>query len=227
MIYKTFFQTLPVCMGYIPLGIAFGILFSQLNIAWYYGFLTATFIFTGAGQFLLISLLSSHSGYFEIALASFVLNTRHLFYSLSITEEIKSFGLGKYYILLGLTDETFALLKTLKYTNSLPQEQLEKSYLCITLWNHLYWIVGCMTGIFIGENLGFTPEGIKFTLTALFSVLTLALLKNSPNKKPFYLGLGLGILGLAIFPQKYFLFLSILCGIFILLIGKKWIEYGK
>ena len=112
MLFKTFLQTLPVLMAYLPLGIAFGILFSTLQVAWYFGILIAIFVFTAAGQFLLISLLSINAGLLEIGIASFLLNIRHMFYSLAITPQIKNFGLSKYYILFGLTDETFALVKT-------------------------------------------------------------------------------------------------------------------
>ncbi len=214
-------------MGYLPLGIAFGILFSKLHLAWYFGILSAVLIFTGAGQFLLVSLLAVHAGFFQIAIASFLLNIRHMFYSLAITDEIKNFGISKYYILFGLTDETFAVLKTNQEVFNLTPKELEKTYLYITLFDHIYWVLGCGIGIFLGEKLGFQPDGVEFALTALFSVLTLALLKNSTNKKPFYLALMIGIFGLIVFPSGQFLILSMVCGIAILLIFRKWIANNE
>ncbi|MCI7765852.1 AzlC family ABC transporter permease [Helicobacter sp.] len=228
MFYRSFIQSLPVLMGYLPLGIAFGILFSkELSLDWYYGVLIAILVFTGAGQFLLVSLIVSYAGFLEIAIASFLLNIRHLFYSLAITNEIKNFGITKYYILFGLTDETFAVLKANKAAFNHSLKELERSYFYITFFDHCYWVLGCGIGIFLGNTLGFKPDGVEFALTALFSVLTLSLLQNSPNKKPFYIGLSLGIIGLIIFPSQYFLLLSIFCGIFILLFGRKWIENAR
>ncbi|TLD87862.1 branched-chain amino acid ABC transporter permease [Helicobacter sp. MIT 05-5294] len=227
MIFRSFVQSLPVFMGYLPLGIAFGILFSKLHLAWYFGILSAILIFTGAGQFLLISLLAIHAGFFQIAIASFLLNIRHMFYSLAITDEIKNFGIGKYYILFGLTDETFAVLKTNKETLKLTPKEMEKSYLYITFFDHIYWVLGCGIGIFLGEQLGFQPKGVEFALTALFSVLTLALLRNSTNKIPFYIALALGVIGLIVFPSDEFLILSMVCGILILLFFRRWIGSGK
>ncbi len=231
MLFKTFLQTLPVLMAYLPLGIAFGILFSTLQVAWYFGILIAIFVFTAAGQFLLISLLSINAGLLEIGIASFLLNIRHMFYSLAITPQIKNFGLSKYYILFGLTDETFALVKTYQQEQNLQEQNLslkalQKHYITITFFNHMYWVVGCALGVFIGKHLEFTPKGIEFSLTALFSVLTLSLLQNSPNKIPFIIALGIGIVGLFLFPSEQFLLFSLLCGIFVLLIGKKWIYRG-
>ena len=75
MFYRSFIQSLPVLMGYLPLGIAFGILFSkELSLDWYYGVLIAILVFTGAWQFLLVSLIASYAGFLEIAIASFLLN---------------------------------------------------------------------------------------------------------------------------------------------------------
>lgn len=231
MLFKTFLQTLPVLMAYLPLGIAFGILFSTLQIAWYFGILIAIFVFTAAGQFLLISLLSLNTGLLEIGIASFLLNIRHMFYSLAIIPQIKDFGLGKYYILFGLSDETFALLKTYQQEQNLQEQNLslkalQKHYITITFLNHMYWVVGCALGVFIGKHLEFIPKGIEFSLTALFSVLTLSLLQNSPNKIPFIIALGIGVVGLFFFPSEQFLLFSLLCGIFVLLVGKKWIYRG-
>ena len=214
-------------MGYLPLGMAFGILFSKLQLDWFYGILISILIFTGAGQFLLVSLISTYTGFLEIAIASFILNIRHIFYSLAITDEIKKFGIVKYYILFGLTDETFAVLKANHASLNLNQKDLEKNYFYISFFNHCYWVLGSGIGIFLGSGIGFQPDGVEFALTALFSVLTLSLLQNSINKKPFYIGLVLGVIGLIIFPSKYFLLLSIFVGILILLFGKKWIDYAK
>ncbi|MBX7490120.1 AzlC family ABC transporter permease [Helicobacter turcicus] len=223
MFFRSFIQTLPVLMGYIPLGVTFGILYANLHLPWYYGILSAVVVFTGTGQFLLVSLLATHTGLFEIAIASFLLNVRHLFYALSITEDIKNFGLSKYYVLFGLTDETFAVLKGNQAAlDSNDSKAMEKNYLFITLLNHLYWIIGCGIGIFLGEYFQLNPAGIEFVLTALFSALTLSLLQNSKLKEPFYIACVLGVFGLIVFPKENFLLLSILCGITILLFLKPW-----
>ncbi len=110
-----------------------------------------------------------------------------------------------------------------KLTLNLTQKEMEINYLFITFFDHIYWVLGCGIGIFLGEQLGFQPQGVEFALTALFSVLTLALLKNSKNRNPFYIALALGVVGLMIFPKEQFLILSMVCGIVILLIFRKWI----
>ncbi len=218
MFLKSFMQTLPVFLGYIPLGVTFGVVSASLNLDFLYGILTAILIFTGAGQFLLLSLLSLKAGLFEIAIAAFLLNVRHIFYTLSLLDSLKEFGISKFYIIFGITDETFAILQANK--NNLNIKDLEKNYFYVTLLDHVYWVFGCGVGIFLGEYFSFNPKGVEFVLTALFVTLTLSLLKSSKNRIPFFIALILGIFGLAFFPKDNFLILSLVCGILILLIFK-------
>lgn len=206
MLSKLFLKTLPVLMGYIPLGMAFGLLYTQLGTPWYYGLLMSLIVYAGSGQFLLVALLAAHAGYVEIAMATFLLNLRHLFYGLSIMEETKGFGWRRHYIRFALTDETFALLKGVE----IPPSEREESFFLMALLHHFYWCLGSVMGIALGESSGFSWEGIEFSLTALFVVLTLELFLKNPSKKPFYLALLVGVGGLLFFPSAHMLILSIL-----------------
>ncbi|MGP1449888.1 MAG: AzlC family ABC transporter permease [Wolinella sp.] len=220
MRYATFIKTIPVIMGYLPLGMAFGILYSQLNSPWYYAFIMSIIVYAGAGQFLLVALLAAHAGYIEIAIATFLINLRHIFYGLSIMEELRDFGHRRHYIMFALTDETFAMLKSSDFS----KESKEQEFFHIALLNHAYWCIGSMLGVFVGAQSGFSWLGVEFSLTALFVVLTLNLLLKAPSKKPFYIALGVGMVALALFPPKYMLILSILLVIAILLLFRPFLE---
>ena len=75
MNFLTIFKlTIPVMMGYIPLGMAFGLLLSKLLIPWYYAFFMSAFIYAGSGQFLLLTLFASQATILEIGIATFLLN---------------------------------------------------------------------------------------------------------------------------------------------------------
>ena len=87
--------TVPVMMGYIPLGMAFGLLLSSLLIPWYHAFYMSVFIFAGSGQFLALSLFASQATILEIGVATFLLNLRHTFYGLSMISTFKNFSWKK------------------------------------------------------------------------------------------------------------------------------------
>src|SRR5690554_866932 len=101
---SVFRLTLPILFGYLPLGMAFGVLFvTQLEYVWWAAPLMGVLIYAGAGQILAVSLLATHAGLVEVFVAMFVLNARHLFYGLSLLGRFQGAGKRKPYLIFGLT----------------------------------------------------------------------------------------------------------------------------
>jgi len=221
--FQIFKMTIPVLMGYIPLGMAFGLLLSKLLIPWYYAFFMSLFIFAGAGQFLALSLFASQATILEIGVATFLLNLRHTFYGLSMLSALKNFSWKKHYVIFGLTDETFALLKT----NEVKEEERERVYLIITALNQSYWIAGSVIGAVLGNIVPFDYRGIEFSLTALFVVLSIDLYNKSRQHKPFLISIAIGFVGMLAFPSDEMLILSLSLAAVVLILFKKALEDGK
>ena len=217
-----FKMTIPVLMGYIPLGMAFGLLLSKLLIPWYYAFFMSLFIFAGAGQFLALGLFASQATILEIGVATFLLNLRHTFYGLSMLSALKNFSWKKHYVIFGLTDETFALLKT----NEVKEEERERVYLIITALNQSYWIIGSVIGAVLGNIVPFDYRGIEFSLTALFVVLSIDLYNKSKQHKPFLISIVIGFVGMLVFPSDKMLILSLSLAAVVLILFKKALEDG-
>ncbi len=212
--------TVPVMMGYIPLGMAFGLLASSMAIPWYYAFFMSLFIFAGAGQFLALSLFATQATLLEIGVATFLLNLRHSFYGLSMISDFKGLDKARHYIIFGLTDETFALLKT----TSIDSKNKSKIYTWITALNQSYWILGSVIGALLGNIVPFNYRGIEFSLTALFVVLSIELYKKHPSPKPLMLALLIGLGGMVIFPSSKMLILSLALAAGLLIGLKGWID---
>lgn len=213
--------TIPVMMGYIPLGMAFGLLLSSLLIPWYYAFFMSIFIFAGSGQFLALTLFAANATILEIGIATFLLNLRHTFYGLSMISSFKNFSWKKNYLIFGLTDETFALLKT---SDIKDEENREKIYLTITMLNQSYWVLGSVIGAVLGNILPFNYQGIEFSLTALFVVLSIDLYKKSRLHKPFLISIVIGFLGMLVFPSDKMLILSLSLAATVLILFKSALE---
>ncbi len=220
--FNIFKMTIPVLMGYIPLGMAFGLLLSKLLIPWYYAFFMSLFIFAGAGQFLALTLFASQATILEIGVATFLLNLRHTFYGLSMISTFKDFSWKKHYLIFGLTDETFALLKT----NDIKEENKEKAYLIITALNQSYWIIGSVVGAVLGNIVPFDYRGIEFSLTALFVVLSIDLYNKSKLHKPVLIAIVIGFIGMLVLPSSKMLIHSLGIAALILILFKKTLEHG-
>lgn len=179
--------TLPILFGYLPLGMAFGVLFTtQLDYAWWAAPLMGVVIYAGAGQILAVSLLAVSAGLLEVFIAMFVLNARHLFYGLSLLGQFRGAGWRKLYLIFGLTDETYSLLTSRPRSKDTIHE-LDVDFR-ITAFNQVYWVVGCTLGALLGRNVAFDSTGIEFALVALFIVLTIEQLKALGDAFPVWAG---------------------------------------
>ena len=204
--------------GYVPLGMAFGLLFSGLDYPWYFASLMGIFIFAGAAQFLAIGLLSAQAGLLEIAIATFVLNSRHMFYGLSMLSRFKTNGWRKLYLIFGLTDETYSLLTG---TESPDKSKETDYYLLITGLNQFYWVLGCTLGVVLGESLSFDTTGLDFALVALFIVLLIEQAYAVRKVFPFVLAAVAGFSCLWLFDKEHMLLFSILASTTLLLLCRK------
>ncbi|MBE0495026.1 MAG: AzlC family ABC transporter permease [Campylobacterales bacterium] len=212
--------TVPVMMGYIPLGMAFGLLASSMLIPWYYAFAMSMLIYAGSGQFLALTLFAAHATLLEIGVATFLLNLRHFFYGLSMIGAFEGMGKGKHYLIYGLTDETFALLKTA----SMSPQNREKTYLQITALNQFYWVLGTVIGAVLGNVVPFNYTGIEFSLTALFVVLSIELYRKQPSPKPLMVALLIGMAGMVILPSSKMLIFSLALAAALLIGLRGWID---
>ena len=202
IIKKVFPQTIPVMAGYISLGIAFGLLLQSIGYGPIWAFLMSLFIYAGSAQFLAVELLAAGATLTHIALLTFLLNFRHLFYGLSMIEKYRGTGIGKIYLIFGLTDETYALLTGYKT----PEGLSDKSYFfAVTLMNHLYWIFGSVIGSVAGSIIPFDLTGIDFAMTALFAVLVVEQWKTNKNHIPAISGFVITVAALFIFGADNFL----------------------
>jgi 4-azaleucine resistance transporter AzlC len=216
-----FKTTIPVLLGYIPLGMAFGFLLAGAGYHWIYAFIMSLFVYAGSGQFLAVALLSAGAGLTEFAIATLLLNFRHAFYGLSLLEKFSGIGRVKPYLIFALTDETYALLTT----TDLPQgSSKSKFYFYIAALDHLYWITGSIIGAALGSVLDLNLEGMSFVLTALFVVLTIEQYFSSEARFPFIAAVGAGALSLILFSSDNMLLASIILGTLILIGREKSIQ---
>ena len=98
--------TVPVLMGYLSIGIAFGLMLEAIgyNVIW--AFFMSLTIYAGSGQYMGVELLSTGAALGSVAVLTLILNFRHLVYGLSMLEKFRGMGLRKLYMIFSLTDET-------------------------------------------------------------------------------------------------------------------------
>ena len=100
----------PICLGYVPIGLAFGVLAHNAGLApWEIG-LMSLFVYAGSSQFIAVSMISSGSAVVPIIMTTFIVNLRHLLMSSSLAVYLQGLGVGRLSLYAyGVTDESFAL----------------------------------------------------------------------------------------------------------------------
>ena len=160
-----FARSLPVMAGYVVLGIGFGILLRNAGYGLAWSAAMAVGIYAGSMQYVGIGLLAGGASILTTALTTVMVNARHLFYSISMIGRYRNAGKYKPYLIFALTDETYSLL----CSGETPDEEHADLYrFRVSLFNHLYWIAGCVLGSLLGAALPFSTAGIEFSMTALF-----------------------------------------------------------
>lgn len=174
-----FSVTIPILLGYIPLGIGFGLFASQSGIPVFVSTLMSIFMYTGAGQYLAVGLFAVNASFSSILITEILLNLRHIVYGLSLIREFDGIGKCKPYLIFALTDETYSILTNTKCPQNIDKK---KFYLGVSALNHFYWVTGSLTGAFLGKILQSKTNidfgGIDFALTALFAVLFVERMRN-------------------------------------------------
>ncbi len=199
---KAFIHTVPVMMGYLFLGSAFGILLSSKGYGPLWAFIMSLFIYAGSGQFVAITLLTSPFDIIGAVFITLMVNLRHLFYGLSMLDKFKNVGKKKFYMMFSLTDETYSLLCSAKPPQGVSQDWF---YFFIGLLNHCYWITSCVLGNLVRTAFPFNSKGIDFVMTALFLVIFLDQWKDSKTHIPQFIGVGASVLCLILFGAESFL----------------------
>jgi 4-azaleucine resistance transporter AzlC len=207
-------HSLPVMLGYIPLGMAFGVLFQSLGYAWWLAPLSGVMIYAGSAQFLAVGILASGSGLVEAFLATLAINARHVFYGLTLINRYSLSGWRRWYLIFGLTDETYAVVTH----NEVPIEQRQSYYFSVTLLNHSAWITGCALGAGLQSIFSFNSEGFEFSMLALFLVLLIDRVRQLHHVPYALLAAAVVFVSWLVLPEQ-FLLLSLMGILMISLLG--------
>lgn len=175
-----FKDSIPVLMGYIPLGLVFGFLFTQAGGPAYMAVICSILVYGGASQYMMVPMLVAGATVIEIAFATLVINLRHIFYGISLLKKVPTNGWKRWYVAFGLTDETYSILSIY------PDGTSHNRALWLTLFNHTWWVIGAALGAAIGVSADIDLKGIDFVLTSLFAMLCCEQWRNRMSAWPLW-----------------------------------------
>lgn len=194
--------TLPVLMGYLSIGIAFGLMLQRAGYNFIWAFFMSLSIYAGSGQYLGVELLATAATVSTVALMTLLINFRHLVYGLSMLEKFRGMGWRKLYMIFSLTDETYALLAGAQVPVGIAPRDF---YFSIAVLDHCYWILGSVIGGVAGGLLAIDITGIDFAMTALFVVIAVDQWKSYRRHLNVFIGAGSTLLFLFLLGAEHML----------------------
>lgn len=163
-----FRASLPIMAGYGFLGITYGIYMHELGFSFLYPMLMAMVVYAGSAEFLLGNMLLGSFHPLQTFLMILMVNARHLFYGLAMLERYRGLGWKKFFLIYGMSDETFALTSS----TIVPDGTDRGWYLLWLTWlDETYWVAGATIGGLVGPLLTFDLRGLDFVLTAMFTAI--------------------------------------------------------
>ena len=183
-LYYAFTRSIPVMLGYLFLGIAYGIVLQRAGYGPLWALFSSVTIFAGSAQFVTVNLLQAAAGLLTVAVTIFLVNSRHIFYGLTFVEKFRGLR-SRPYLIFALSDETYSLLCSMP---ELDQRSMDRTMFFIAIMDQSYWVIGSVIGGILGEALPFDLTGIDFSMTALFTVIVVDQLTNRGFRLPALIG---------------------------------------
>lgn len=171
-------DSIPIVLGYLPIGLAFGMIASTNGLSPFDVFAMSTFVYAGSAQFISVEMIANNIHPLSIIVTTFFINLRHLLMSAAYAPYLKEestdkIGALSYFI----TDESFAI-----GINKAKQQDgvFSANYLIVlgaAAW--LSWILFTTLGSVIGQ---YVPDyyafGFDFALVGMFIGLLALMIKN-------------------------------------------------
>lgn len=210
-------QIIPLLFSYLFVGIAFGILINEAGYSVLWSFLAGVFIYAGSMQIVMVSLMTSGVSLFMIAVMTFFINARHIFYGIGFVEKFKKMGWKYPYMALTLTDETYSVLCSLKYPEDVDEQKVD---FYIASMCHFLWIFSCTIGALFGKMLPFDLSGIEFSATALFVTVCVNQWRQFESHIPAIAGFVSAIVFLILFGPDNFILPALSVSLIVLVVMK-------
>ncbi len=167
---------LPVFLGYMPIGMAFGILATTIGFSATQAVICSATAFAGAGQFIALNLMKAQTDIMAVVAAVTVVNLRHVLFAATLSPYLKGMSIGRQALLgFTLTDETFAVNVSDRRRGTSSGASM--AGVGVIAWTG--WVTGTAAGGFAASWLGDPSRwGVDFAMPAMFIALLVALAEN-------------------------------------------------
>ncbi len=158
----------PICLGYMPIGLAFGVLAQKAGLHPLEIGLMSLLVFAGSSQFIAVSMIGAGAAALPIVMTTFTVNLRHLLMSSSLALYLRHLHRGWISLFAyGVTDESFAV----NLTRFREGHWFWQQALVVNHAPNFVWILSTILGAIGGQYIPAGAIGIDYALVAMFLCL--------------------------------------------------------
>ena len=215
-----FVRTLPILVGFIFIGAAFGLLANEMGFGLAQTVFMSAVIYAGSLQFALLPIIGGAGSFATIILISLSVSSRQMFYGLSFIERFRKMGRRALFIIYTLCDETYSVLCSAPPADA----DRDKFDFYAAALNYIYWIAGGAIGNLFGQLITIDITGVDFAMTALFIVICTEQWMSKTNRLPAVVGGVCACLCLAVFGRSSFILPAMILSMAVLLTIKNKVK---
>lgn len=223
-LFFAFKQAIPVFFPYLFIGVAFGVLMDEAGYGAGWSFIAGVFIYAGSMQIVMVSLLTTGASLGTIALMTFFVNARHVFYGIAFIDQFRQMGRKYPYMIVTLTDEVYSIFCSIEYPEDVDAR---KTDFFITLILHLVWILSCLAGALFGQLIAYDLAGIEFSATAFFITVCMNQWESMESHLPAITGLISAVVCYLILGANQFILPALTISVLILIVVKSRSDHHK
>ncbi|QAS69457.1 AzlC family ABC transporter permease [Oenococcus sicerae] len=175
-------DTIPTMFGYMGVGMAFGVVANTSHLPLLAILLMSLLIYAGSVEFVVTAMLVAGDPISAIILSAFLINSRIILMSISISQYFKRDSMRQnFFIGSLLTDETFALAMT--KINQTEGRLTLAWFNTANILAYLSWILATAAGALLGSLINDAKQfGLDFALVVMFIGLLYLQIINDHSK---------------------------------------------
>lgn len=215
-------DVLPIVVGAVPFGVLFGALAAQADFSVTNTLLMSLLVYSGTIQLIGLNMITAATPVPLIALASLIVNSRHVFYSAALTPYVRQLSVWWRVLLsYGMTDQIYALAER-RYTTRDGGAEKHWYMLASSATLFVAWFATTYLGFEFGDVLKeYDGLGLDF---ALYATLVALAAPTLDNVRAIVVGLTAGLVALLLtpFPYQGGVFVAILVGVAVGVLSEHW-----
>ncbi len=187
-------RAVPIILGYLPIGLAFGVLASTAGLSIYSAVAMSVFVFAGSAQLISVGMIDVGAGVAAITMTVFLVNLRHMLMSAYLAPHLGRLKTWQQILFsYEITDESFAVHSAYFRKQGVPPTA---QLFGVNAAAHLAWISGTLLGAWLGAYLTFDIDayGVDYALPAMFIALLVMQIENARHVIIALLAASLGLL---------------------------------